>query len=213
MAIDEGSFLPGGFQVAGSWIPALDGVEDKLRKGACVADLGCGHGVSTLLLAEAYPRSTFVGIDFHERSIERARNLAADAGVADRVTFEVGGAGDYQGTGYDLVAIFDALHDMGNPVAVATHIRSTVADDGTLLLVEPFANDRLEDNLNPLGKLFFSASAFLCTPNAISQGGHEHALGAQAGEARLREVCMQAGFTRSRRATETPFNLVLEARP
>lgn len=210
----ERFFRPGYAQnLVPSWIPALDGVEAKLRAGGRVADLGCGHGVSTLILAEAYPASEVVGFDFHAPSIERARTLAAEAGLADRVRFEVATAHDYPGTGYDLVTIFDALHDMGDPLGVARHILSTLAPDGTLMLVEPYANDRLEDNLTPLGKLFYSASTFICTPNALSQGAPEHALGAQAGQARLTEVLREAGFTRVRRATETPFNLILEARP
>lgn len=195
-----------------SWIPALDGVEDKLRAGARVADVGCGHGASTIVLALAYPHSTFAGFDYHAASIDAARKAAAEAGVADRVTFEVASAKEYPGTGYDLVAFFDSLHDMGDPAGAARHVRESLAPDGTWLLVEPFANDRLEDNLNPVGRLFYAASTALCTPASLSQEVGL-ALGAQAGEARLREVVTSTGFTRFRRATETPFNLVLEARP
>lgn len=195
-----------------SWLPALDGVVDKLRTGARVADVGCGFGSSTIVMAQAFPDSTFVGFDIHEPSIRAARKAAAEAGVADRVTFEVGGAADFPGTAYDLVAIFDALHDMGDPVGAATHIREALAEDGTWLFVEPNAGDRVEDNLNPVGRIFYSASTLICCPHSKSEEVGL-ALGAQAGEARLRAVAEEAGFTRFRRATETPFNLVLEARP
>ncbi|MEU7983886.1 class I SAM-dependent methyltransferase [Streptosporangium canum] len=194
------------------WIPALGGVQDKLAEGARVADVGCGHGASTLVMAQAYPASRFTGFDYHGASIARARELAEQAGVADRVSFETAGADDYPGSGYDLVCLFDSLHDMGHPVAVLRHIRSTLAPDGTVLLVEPFAHGRLPDDLNPVGRLFFNASATVCVPNAISQGGTE-ALGAQAGQDRLFEVAGQAGFTRTRQAAVTPFNLVLELKP
>jgi SAM-dependent methyltransferase len=199
--------------LVGQWIPALDGVEEKLRRGARVADVGCGHGVSTILLAEAFPASHFTGFDYHAPSIERARALAAEAGVGSRCRFEVAPAKEYPGTGYDLVALFDCLHDMGDPVGAARHVRDTLAPDGTFMLVEPFAGDRIEENLaNPLAKMFYGASTFVCTPASLAQEVGL-ALGAQAGEARLRDVVTQAGFTRFRRATQTPFNLVLEARP
>jgi SAM-dependent methyltransferase len=195
-----------------SWIPALDGVEEKLTAGAHVADVGCGHGASTVILAQAYPNSTFAGFDYHDESIEKARARARDAGVDDRVTFEVAAAKSFPGEGYDLVAMFDCLHDMGDPVGAAGHVRGTLKDDGTWLIVEPFANDRLEDNLNPVGRVYYSASTMVCTPASRDQEVGL-ALGAQAGEARLRGVVTEGGFTRFRRATETPFNLVLEARP
>jgi SAM-dependent methyltransferase len=195
-----------------SWIPALDGVDEKLRAGARVADIGCGHGASTVLMAQAYPNSQFVGYDYHEGSIEAARAAAAAAGVEDRTRFEVAAAKSYPGSGYDLVAMFDCLHDMGDPVGAARHVLSTLDDDGTWLIVEPFAGDRLEDNLNPVGRVFYSASTLVCTPASRDQEVGL-ALGAQAGEARLGAVVREGGFTRFRRAAETPFNLVLEARP
>jgi len=195
-----------------SWIPALDGVEEKLQAGALVADVGCGHGASTLILADAYPNSRFVGFDYHDGSIEQARAAAHAAGVEDRVSFEVAAAKDFPGEGYDLVAMFDCLHDMGDPVGASRHVLGTLAPDGTWLIVEPYANDRLEDNLNPVGRVFYSASTMICTPASRDQEVGL-ALGAQAGEARLRGVVTEGGFTRFRRATETPFNLVLEARP
>ena len=209
----ERFFRPGyAANLESAWIPALDGVDAKLRAGARVADVGCGHGASTVVLAKAYPASTFVGYDYHPASIDAARKAAAEAGVADRVTFEVASAKDYPGTGYDLVAFFDCLHDMGDPAGAAAHVLSTLAPDGTWLLVEPYANDRIEDNLNPVGRIFYSASTLICTPCSRSQEVGL-ALGAQAGEERLRAVVSEAGFTRFRRATETPFNLILEARP
>jgi SAM-dependent methyltransferase len=194
------------------WIPALDGVTAKLEAGATVADVGCGHGVSTLLLAEAYPNSTVVGFDYHPASIDVARKRAAEAGLGDRVRFEVAAADAFPGAGYDLVCIFDALHDMGDPTAAARHIRSALADDGTWLLVEPSAGDRLEDNLHLVGRIFYSASTMICTPASKAQPGAA-CLGAQAGDARLQAVVAAGGFTRFRRATETPFNAVLEVRP
>jgi SAM-dependent methyltransferase len=209
----ERFFRPGYVgNLVSSWLPALDGVVAKLEAGARVADVGCGHGASTILMAEAYPSSPFVGFDYHDASIEAARKAAAAAGVADRVSFEVASASSYPGTDYDLVAVFDCLHDMGDPVGAAAHVRSSLADDGTWLIVEPYANDRLEDNLNPVGRVFYSASTSICTPASRSQEVGL-ALGAQAGEARLQAVLSQGGFTRVRRATETPFHLVLEARP
>jgi SAM-dependent methyltransferase len=208
----ERFFRPGySANLVDSWIPALDGVRQKLDQGALVADVGCGHGASTLIMAQAYPRSEFVGYDYHAGSIETARRAAAAAGVGDRVSFEVAPAKEYPGDGYDLVAMFDCLHDMGDPVGAAAHVLSTLADDGTWLIVEPYANDRLEDNLNPVGRVFYGASTLVCTPASRDQEVGL-ALGAQAGEARLREVVTEGGFTRFRRAAETPFNLVLEAR-
>jgi SAM-dependent methyltransferase len=194
-----------------SWLPAVPGLVERLEAGTTVADVGCGHGASTVLLAEAYPASTFVGIDSHPTSIEVARRRADDAGVGDRVRFEVATADTFDGEGYGLVCIFDALHDMGDPTAVARHIRSSLADDGVFLLVEPNAGDRIEDNLHLVGRIFYSASTFVCTPASRAQDGGA-CLGAQAGEARLREVCTAAGFGSVRRAAETPFNMVLEVR-
>jgi SAM-dependent methyltransferase len=197
-----------------SWIPALDGVEAKLHAGGRVADVGCGHGSSTVLLAQSYPSSTIFGFDYHSKSIDVARKRAADAGVADRVTFDAAAADAFGGSGYDLVCIFDALHDMGDPVGALRHIRGALAEDGTLMLVEPNAGDTIEDNLNLVGRIFYSASSFICTPASRAQGGeHAACLGAQAGEARLRRIAEEAGFTRVLRATETPFNIVLELRP
>jgi ubiquinone/menaquinone biosynthesis C-methylase UbiE len=195
-----------------SWIPALEGVEGKLRAGAKVADIGCGLGASTILLAGEYPNSRFAGSDYHDGSIELARKRAADAGVADRVTFEVASAQTFAGTGYDLVATFDCLHDMGDPLGAARHVRQAIADDGTWLIVEPAAGDTVSDNLNPVGRVYYNFSTLLCVPNAKSQQGG-YALGAQAGEAAIRRVVTDAGFSRFRRAAETPFNLVFEARP
>jgi ubiquinone/menaquinone biosynthesis C-methylase UbiE len=195
-----------------SWIPALEGVEAKLRRGAKVADLGCGLGASTVLLAAEYPSSSFFGSDYHERSVELARKRAADAGVADRTQFEVSSAADFAGTGYDLVATFDCLHDMGDPLATAKHVRQAIAADGTWLVVEPAAGDSVAENLNPVGRVYYNFSSQLCVPNALSQSGG-FALGAQAGEAAIRRLMTDAGFTRFRRAAETPFNLVYEVRP
>jgi SAM-dependent methyltransferase len=187
------------------WIPALDGVQRKLERGARIADVGCGHGASTIVLAKAFPNSRFFGFDYHAPSIERARKAAAEAGVADRTQFAVAAAKEFPGTDYDLVAFFDCLHDMGDPVGAA------LSPDGTWLIVEPFAHDRVEDNFNPVGRIFYAASTMVCTPASLSQDVGL-GLGAQAGEARLRDVIAAGGLTRFRRATETPFNLVLEAR-
>ena len=195
-----------------SWLPALDGVTERLQAGATVADVGCGHGASTILLAQAYPNSTVVGFDNHDASIEVARRAAAEAGVDDRVRFEVASAQDYPGTGYGLVCIFDALHDMGDPVGAASHIRRSLAEDGTWLLVEPMAGESVADNLNPLGRLFYSASTLVCTPSARAQSGG-WALGSQATEAQLRSITEQGGFTRFRRAVDTPVNRIIEVRP
>ena len=195
-----------------SWIPALDGVADKLRVGATVADIGCGLGASAILLAQEYPNSRFTGSDYHDQSIEIARKRAADVGVGDRVRFEVAPAAGFSGAGYDLAATFDCLHDMGDPLAAARHIRQALKADGTWLVVEPYASDEVGGNLNPVGRVYFNASAQLCVPNALSQPGG-YALGAQAGEAAIRQIAADAGFTRFRRAAETPFNLVYEVRP
>ncbi len=193
------------------WLPALDGVVEKLKRGAKVADIGCGHGVSTRLLAQAFPNSRFFGFDYHEGSIETARQVTKQAGLGERVTFDVHSAKSYPAGGYDLVCFFDCLHDMGDPVGAMRHVRESMAEDGTCMLVEPFANDRLQDNLNPVGRVFYAASTMICTPASLDQEVGL-ALGAQAGEARLREVARQGGLTRFRRATETAFNLILEAR-
>jgi SAM-dependent methyltransferase len=194
------------------WIPSLDGVEAKLRRGAKVADVGCGYGISTVLLAQAFPQSAFVGYDSHRGSIDAAAKAAAEAGVADRVRFELADAASFEGSGYDLICFFDALHDMGDPVGAAAHARASLAPDGTVLIVEPRAGDRVEDNVGPVGRTFYAGSTFLCTPNALAQHG-THTLGAQAGPARLGEVLHHAGLTRVRTTVATPFNLVLEARP
>jgi 2-polyprenyl-3-methyl-5-hydroxy-6-metoxy-1,4-benzoquinol methylase len=195
-----------------SWLPALDGVTGKLERGARVADVGCGLGASTILMAKAYPQSKFHGFDSHPGSIEQAQERAREAGVADRVVFSVAKSTDFTGTGYDLVAHFDCLHDMEDPVGAAKHTRRALAADGTWMVVEPFANDRPEQNHNPVGRLMYSASTMLCVPHSLSQKGP--ALGAQAGEARLRDVIVAGGgFSHFRRATETPVNLVREARP
>ena len=195
-----------------SWIPALDGVTEKLTAGAKVADIGCGHGASTIVLAQAFPNSTIVGFDYHPESIEVARRRAVEAGVADRVTFEVASAADYPGDGYALVCVFDALHDMGDPVGAAAHIRSSLAPDGTFLVVEPMAGETVLENCNPIGKLFYSAGLFLCVPHARAQGGAQE-LGPQVPEATWAALLAEAGFRGFRRAAETPFNRVFEARP
>jgi 2-polyprenyl-3-methyl-5-hydroxy-6-metoxy-1,4-benzoquinol methylase len=195
-----------------SWIPALEGVEDKLRAGAKVADVGCGYGASTIIMAQEYPNSMFVGFDYHEDSVAGARRAATEAGVEDRCNFEVASAKEYPGTEYDLVAFFDSLHDMGDPAGAAAHVLKTLRADGTWMIVEPYANDRLEDNLTPVGRIYYSASTVLCVPASKNQEVGL-ALGAQAGESRLREVVKDGGFSRFRRAAETPFNLVFEARP
>ena len=209
----ERFFRPGyAANLVSAWIPALDGVHRKLEAGALVADVGCGHGASTILMAEAFPRSEFVGFDYHEASIENARRAASEAGLDGRVSFEAAPAKDYPGDGYDLVAMFDCLHDMGDPVGAAAHVLQSLAPDGTWMIVEPYAEDRLEDNLNPVGRVYYGGSTLVCTPASRAQEVGL-ALGAQAGEARLRAVVTQGGFTRFRRAAETPFNLVLEARP
>ena len=193
-----------------SWIPSLAGVDEKLKRGARVADVGCGHGASTILMAKAYPKSQFVGFDYHGPSVVWARQAAAKAGAGNAI-FEVAAAKDFHGAKYDLVAFFDCLHDMGDPVGAATHVRQMLNPGGTWMIVEPFANDKLEDNLNPAGRLFYSASTMICTPASRAQEVGL-CLGAQSGEARMRKVVMDGGFTKFRRASQTPFNLVYEAK-
>ncbi|MFC4765130.1 class I SAM-dependent methyltransferase [Dyella koreensis] len=209
----EKFFRPGyAAHLVSEWIPALDGVEARLKAGATVADVGCGHGASTLLMAQAYPASRFVGYDYHGPSIEWANRAAERAGVADRVRFEVAAAKTYPGKDYDFVAVFDCLHDMGDPVGASRHVLDSLKPDGTWMIVEPFANDALQDNLNPVGRVFYSASTMICTPASRAQEVGL-CLGAQAGEARMRNVVTEGGFRHFRRATETPFNLIYEARP
>jgi SAM-dependent methyltransferase len=208
----ERFFRPGyRANLTSTWLPALDGVVAKLERGAKVADIGCGHGASTVVMADAYPKSRFIGFDFHGASIETATKRATEAGVSDRVRFAQATAKSYPDKDYDLICFFDCLHDMGDPVGAARHAFSALKSDGTVLLVEPFANDKLDQNVNPVGRMFYAASTFICTPNSLSQEVGL-GLGAQAGEERLRGVFMEAGFKHFRRATETPFNLVLEAR-
>jgi len=209
----ERFFRPGyNANLVTAWLPALDGVVEKLERGARVADVGCGHGASTIVMAKAFPSSTFVGTDYHEGSIATARERATEAGVDGRVRFETDPASSYAGDGYDLVTMFDCLHDMGDPVGAARHVRQSLAPDGTWMIVEPFAGDRVEENLTPVGRAYYSFSTLLCTPASLSQEVGL-ALGAQAGEARIRDVVERGGFTRFRRVAETPFNLVFEARP
>ena len=193
------------------WLPSLDGVVEKLRAGAVVADIGCGHGHSTVLMAKAFPASTFRGFDTHEESLAEAEKTAAEAGVSGRAAFAAARADSYPGKGYDLICFFDALHDMGDPEAAAAHAAKALAPDGTVMLVEPFANDRVEDNISPVARLYYAASTTICCAHAISDGGRL-VLGAQAGEARLADIFCKAGFRHFRRAFETPFNLILEAR-
>ncbi len=209
----EKFFRPGyAANLVSSWIPSLRDVKEKLERGARVADVGCGKGASTLLMAQAFPESQFFGFDYHDKSIEAARESAQRAGVADRVSFGVAKAKEFPGKDYDFVAVFDCLHDMGDPIGAATHVRQSLAKDGTWMIVEPFANDELKDNLNPVGRVYYSFSTLLCTPCSRSQEVGL-CLGAQAGESRIREVVTSAGFSRFRRANETPFNIVYEARP
>lgn len=206
-------FRPGYIaNLVSSWLPSLDGVDEKLKAGAKVADVGCGLGASTILMALAYPASQFVGFDYHDKSIEAASEKAAAAGVSDNCKFEIAASKNFPGSDYDLVTFFDCLHDMGDPVGAAKHVRKSLKDDGTWMIVEPFANDKTEDNHNPVGRVYYSASTMICTPASRSQEVGL-GLGAQAGEARLKDVANEGGFTRFRRATETPFNIVLEARP
>ncbi|MGO7015567.1 class I SAM-dependent methyltransferase [Rhizobium leguminosarum] len=208
----ERFFRPGyNSHLVNEWIPALGGVEEKLKAGASVADVGCGHGASTILMAQAYPASRFTGFDYHGPSIERAKAAAKEAGVSDRVTFEQGSAAEFPGRGYDMVAMFDCLHDMGDPVGAGRHVKDTLGPNGTWLIVEPFAHDHLKDNLNPVGRVYYGASTMICTPASLSQDVGL-GLGAQAGEMKLRKVALDAGFTHFRRATETPFNMVFEVR-
>jgi len=209
----EKFFRPGyAANLVSTWIPALKDAKSKLESGARVADVGCGKGASTILLAKAYPKSQFYGFDYHDKSIESAREIAQQEGVADRVTFEVAKAKEFPGKGYDFVAVFDCLHDMGDPVGAAKHVRQSLNETGTWMIVEPFANDELKDNLNPVGRVYYSFSTLLCTPCSRSQEVGL-CLGAQSGETRIRDVITSAGFSRFRRATETPFNIVYEARP
>ena len=209
----EKFFRPGyAANLVSSWIPALEGVKEKLEAGAKVADVGCGKGASTVLMAKAFPRSHFFGFDYHDKSIDAANDSAKREGPDDRVKFDVSKAKNFPGMDYDFVAVFDCLHDMGDPVGAAAHVRDSLAEDGTWMIVEPYANDELKDNLNPVGRVYYSFSTLLCTPCSRSQEVGL-CLGAQAGESRIREVVSKAGFTRFRRATETPFNIVYEARP
>jgi SAM-dependent methyltransferase len=207
----ERFFRPGyNANLVSSWLPALDGVVEKLHRGATVADVGCGHGSSTIVMARAFPNSQFVGFDYHAASIEAAREAAAGLGVAANTRFEVADARGFEGQ-YDLVAFFDCLHDLGDPVGASAHVRQALKPDGTWMIVEPFAHDRLRDNLNPVGRIYYAGSTMVCTPCSLSQDVGL-ALGAQAGELRLRQVVTAGGFRRLRRAAETPFNMVFEAR-
>jgi len=209
----ERFFRPGyAANLLSAWIPALEGVQDKLKAGARVADVGCGLGASTILMAKAYPKSEFFGYDYHDKSIEKAQQRAKDAGVSGNIHFEVAMAKNFPAKEYDFVTFFDCLHDMGDPAGASQHVHSTLKKDGTWMIVEPFAGDKLEENLNPIGRAFYGASTLLCTPASLSQEVGA-ALGAQAGEKRLKEVVMAGGFTHFRRATQTPFNLIFEARP
>jgi SAM-dependent methyltransferase len=209
----ERFFRPGyAANLIASWLPALDGVEAKLNAGARVADVGCGHGASTTLMARAFPNSSFTGSDYHEGSITQARKRVADAGLADQVRFDVASAQTFDGGPYDLVTTFDCLHDMGDPAGAARHIRETLAPDGTWMVVEPYAGNCVTDNLNPVGRVYYSFSTFLCVPNALSQDGG-YSLGAQAGEEAIRRLAVDAGYARFRRVAETPFNIVYELRP
>jgi ubiquinone/menaquinone biosynthesis C-methylase UbiE len=207
-------FFRPGYQanIIDKWLPALDGVVKKLERGARVADVGCGHGYSTLMMAKAFPNSEFIGFDFHDASIADARKHAEEHGAGRNVRFEIGSAKAYPGESYDLVTFFDCLHDMGDPIGAAAHVRRSLKQDGTWMIVEPFAHNNLEDNLNPVGRLYYAASTLVCVPTSLDQEVGA-ALGAQAGERRLGEVVASGGFRRFRRAAETPFNLVLEARP
>ena len=195
-----------------SWIPSLEGVEEKLRDGARVADIGCGWGESTIIMAKAFPQSQFVGFDYHPQSVAAATKRAREEGVSENCRFEVGSAKDFAGKGYDFVTVFDALHDMGDPAGASEHVLSTLAPEGTWMIVEPYAGDRIEENLNPIGRAYYAASTLICTPCSLAQEVGL-ALGAQAGEARIRSIVTDAGFTRFRRAMQTPFNLIFEARP
>jgi len=209
----EKFFRPGyAANLVSTWIPSMDDVKEKLEAGARIADVGCGKGASTILMAKAFPNSKFFGFDYHPQSIEAAREIAKREGVSDRITFEVASAKDFPGKNYDFVTFFDCLHDMGDPIGASAHVRQSLAKDGTWMIVEPFANDELKDNLNPVGRVYYGFSTLLCTPCSRSQEVGL-CLGAQAGEPRIREVVSSGGFFRFRRATETPFNIVYEARP
>jgi 2-polyprenyl-3-methyl-5-hydroxy-6-metoxy-1,4-benzoquinol methylase len=209
----EQFFRPGyRAHLVAEWIPALEGVQEKLAAGGTIADIGCGHGVSTTLMAKGFPEATVRGFDYHAESIPRARAIAESEGVSGNTEFEVASAKNFPGSGYDLVCFFDCLHDMGDPVGAMRHVREVIDEDGTVMLVEPFAADSLTENLNPVGRIYYAASTLICTPSSLDQEVGL-GLGAQAGEQRLREVAEEAGFSQFRRATETPFNLVLEARP
>jgi len=206
----ERFFRPGyRTHLVAEWLPALNGVTDKLARGAKVADVGCGHGVSTLLMADAFPNSQFVGIDYHEGSVVHAREKANGR---KNVRFEVARAQDFAGAGYDLVTMFDSLHDMGDPVGAVAHIRNGMADDGTLMLIEPAAGDSLSENLNPVGRVYYAGSTHICVPTSLNQDVGL-ALGAQAGAKRIEEVVREGGFSHFRKAAATPFNMILEARP
>jgi 2-polyprenyl-3-methyl-5-hydroxy-6-metoxy-1,4-benzoquinol methylase len=209
----ERFFRPGyNAHLVTQWLPALDGIVAKLERGVAVADVGCGHGASTVLMARAFPTSTFAGYDYHDRSIATARERAAAAGVAGWTRFQTAPASSFPGRDYALVTMFDCLHDMGDPAGAARHVRQVLAPDGTWMIVEPAAGDQVQDNLNPVGRAFYAFSTLLCTPASLAQDVGL-ALGAQAGEARIREIVTGAGFTRFRRVAETPFNIVYEARP
>ena len=209
----EKFFRPGyAANIVPAWLPAMEGVVSKLEKGAKVADVGCGHGSSTMIMSKAYPKSSFVGYDYHKESISRAREIAKKEGLSDRVKFEVAAAKNYPGKDFDLVTVFDALHDMGDPAGAAAHVFQSLKKDGTWMIIEPFANDKLEENLNPVGRVYYSASTQICTPASLAQEVGL-ALGAQASDSQLRKAVTEGGFTRFRRATETPFNRVFEARP
>jgi 2-polyprenyl-3-methyl-5-hydroxy-6-metoxy-1,4-benzoquinol methylase len=206
-------FRPGYLaNLVSAWLPSLEGVMPKLEAGARVADVGCGYGASTVIMAKAFPKSRFFGYDYHLESIEWARDAAVTGGVSNNTTFEVATAKDYRGEGYDLVAFFDCFHDMGDPIGIAKHVRSSMKADGTWMIVEPYANERLEQNLNPVGRVYYNASSMICVPSSLAQEVGL-ALGAQTSDSRLREIVTSAGFTRFRRATETPFNRVFEVRP
>ena len=208
------SFFRTGYRanLVSQWLPALDGVVERLNRDAMVADIGCGHGASTILMAQAFPKSGFVGQDYHQASIEAARKRAAEQGVKGNITFEVKAATEFDGQGFDLICFMDCLHDLGDPVGVLARCRKGLKPDGKVLLVEPYAGDRLEENLNPIGRMYYAASAMACTPNSLSQEVGL-ALGAQAGEERLRRVAREAGFSNLRRAAQTPVNLILELSP
>ncbi|REJ77491.1 MAG: methyltransferase domain-containing protein [Acidobacteria bacterium] len=205
-------FRPGyATHLINEWIPSLQGIEERLKEGGKIADVGCGHGASTILMAQAYPNSKIYGFDYHEESIKTARRKAEEAGVSDRVTFEVAKSKEFPGEDYDLVTFFDCLHDMGDPVGAAAHVKESLSEGGSWMIVEPFAGDNVEDNLNPVGRIYYSASTLICTPASLSQEVGL-ALGAQAGEERLRNVAREGGFGSLKRTAETPFNIILEAR-